>query len=114
VQDTSWTELYISDGEELRAADRASAWFPLHRSYFLTGVVRRFRFHGFSRPCAAISVRFSPEILATRPALSATELSLGLIGDCVRRQILADQEDFFTFFSSNAHTQSPQTDGVVA
>ena len=104
MQDTSWTELYISDSEELRAADRASAWFPLHRSYFLIGFVRRFRVHDFSSPWAAISVRFPPAVLATRSALSATELSLGLIGDCVRRQILADQEDFFTLFR---HTLRP-------
>ena len=43
VEETNWAELPISGGKELRAADRARAWFPLHRSC-------RFRFHSFSRP----------------------------------------------------------------
>jgi hypothetical protein len=38
-----WRRTFISGGKELRAADRAGARFPLHRSL-------RFRFHGFSRP----------------------------------------------------------------
>ena len=41
-QDTNGTKS-AKGGEEFWPADRARAWFPLHRSF-------RFRFHGFSRP----------------------------------------------------------------
>jgi len=58
VQDTDWTDLSISDGEEFRAADRARAWFLIHGSPLRTTFTHRFSglsFHGFSRHSAAVS-----------------------------------------------------------
>ena len=72
----------------------------LHRSQLFVGVLHRsssFRIHGVSRPPAAISVRFSPSILATWSRSSLIELPLALIGDCLYRRILMDQENFSLF-----------------
>jgi len=53
VQDTDWTELFISGGKELCAAGRARAWFLIHGSPLCSPLAYRFSglsFHGSSRP----------------------------------------------------------------